>query len=129
MIVSGTKSLLNFAASTPHSAKMVFCSSIATVTSEATSATQRVPEILPRSESSAAAMGYARSKWVAEHMCNYAYQSSALGEQVVIARIGQLCGDTQYGIWNESEGWPLLIATVKHTGCLPMLDEVSLSGF
>lgn len=124
--LSGTRGLLEFVASTRRRAKMVFCSSIAAVTSEATLAAQRVPETLPRSENSAAAMGYARSKWIAEHMCNLAYQSSDMAGRVVIARIGQLCGDTQHGIWNEREGWPLLIATVKHTGCLPMLAEVSV---
>lgn len=45
--------------------------------------------------------------------------------RVGILRVGQLCGDTQTGWWNEKEGWPLLIRTGDRTGCLPELDEVS----
>jgi len=41
-------------------------------------------------------------------------------------RIGQLCGDTKYGRWNEKEGWPLMIKTAGVVGCLPLLKEVSL---
>jgi thioester reductase-like protein len=75
-------------------------------------------------ERDAAAVGYARSKWVAEHICNSAHETSLRG-RVAVVRIGQLCGDTEHGIWNESEAWPLLIASVRYTECLPTLrDEV-----
>ena len=82
-----------------------------------------VVESLPCTEASAAAMGYARSKWVAEHMCSRAYHES-LKNRVMIARIGQLCGDTVHGVWNEGEAWPLMIASARYTRCLPDLPEV-----
>ncbi|KAN0064975.1 hypothetical protein ACQY0O_002033 [Thecaphora frezii] len=66
-------------------------------------------------------MGYARSKWVAEHIC--ARYHSQTGEGASIMRIGQLCSDTRHGIWNETEGWPLLIKTADEIKCLPRLDE------
>jgi len=46
---------------------------------------------------------------------------------VHVLRIGQLCGDTSKGYWNEKEGWPLLIRTAETTGVLPELDEVGLA--
>lgn len=120
----GTQSLLRLAASTERHAKIIFCSSIATVSNSIEPSRQKVSERLPHSVESAAPMGYARAKWVAEHMCDQAARTPTLRGRVAIARIGQLCGDTRNGIWNEKEGWPLLIATSRYTGCLPMLDEV-----
>lgn len=43
-----------------------------------------------------------------------------------VMRVGQLCGDTVSGIWNESEGWPLMIRTANEVGALPEIDEVRL---
>lgn len=39
-------------------------------------------------------------------------------------RIGQLCGDTKGGVWNETEAWPLMFASANTVGCLPELNEV-----
>jgi thioester reductase-like protein len=52
--------------------------------------------------------------------------SEALGGKgrVTILRVGQLCGDTVSGRWNEKEGWPLMIRTTEEVGCLPILEEV-----
>lgn len=44
--------------------------------------------------------------------------------RIRVLRIGQLCGDTVTGYWNEKEGWPLLIRTAKTTGSLPNLADV-----
>ena len=119
--LAGTRALLDLTASTSRRAKFVLCSSIATVLNSTATC---ITECLPRIESSAVSMGYAQSKWVAEQVCDRAHQSPALVGRVSIARIGQLCGDTRHGIWNEKEGWPLMIATSRFTGCLPVLEEV-----
>jgi thioester reductase-like protein len=42
---------------------------------------------------------------------------------VNILRIGQLTGDTDNGVWNISEAWPLMLSTVDSLGCLPQLQE------
>lgn len=34
-----------------------------------------------------------------------------------------MTGDTQNGIWNMSEAYPMMLSTVKDLGCLPKLDE------
>ena len=78
--------------------------------------------------STASAIGYSQSKWVTEKICR---QASEQGEdlgldglRVHVLRVGQLCGDTDRGHWNEKEGWPLLVRTAQTTGCLPILQEV-----
>ena len=43
--------------------------------------------------------------------------------QARVLRIGQLSGDTQAGIWNETEAIPLMIRSALATGTLPALDE------
>lgn len=70
-------------------------------------------------------MGYSQAKWVAEHICGRAFEGSLRG-RVSIARIGQLCGDTLHGVWNESEAWPLLVATSRYVQCLPVFYEVRI---
>ena len=42
---------------------------------------------------------------------------------MIVLRIGQLTGDTETGVWNRSEAWPLMLSTAKELGCLPRLDE------
>ncbi|KAJ3555377.1 hypothetical protein NM688_g2610 [Phlebia brevispora] len=121
-ILQGTRNLimLTIKSSTGH---FVFCSSTAAVSAgDNNDKDCGIQECLPASENCAASMGYAQSKWVAEHMCARAYDGP-LRSRVTIARVGQLCGDTVHGVWNQSEAWPLLIATVRYTRCLPDLDE------
>ncbi|KAI0343014.1 acetyl-CoA synthetase-like protein [Trametopsis cervina] len=120
--LQGMRALLELTIATQLHARVVFCSSVAAASNNV-STTMKVPEALPKSERSAAPMGYARSKWIAEHICNKAYLNPELAGRLRIARLGQLCGDTQHGIWNEKEAWPLLIASVHYTGCLPVLRE------
>lgn len=43
--------------------------------------------------------------------------------RVKILRIGQLTGDTQHGIWNTNEAFPLILSTVSQLKCLPALDQ------
>ena len=68
-------------------------------------------------------MGYARSKHIAEWICNCAWEQQMKGK-IGILRLGQLCGDTTNGVWKPEEGWPLLIGSANLVGCLPELQEV-----
>jgi thioester reductase-like protein len=117
--LKGLQNLLRAALASNANPKFVFCSSIASILGGHT----QVPAQEKPSEDSSdcGSLGYAQSKWVAEQMCQSA---AAAGLNVTVARIGQLCGDTKHGVWNESEGWPLLFKTAQTTGCLPSLEEV-----
>jgi thioester reductase-like protein len=116
---AGLRHLIDLAAMSPTS-RIFFCSSTASVLG---TGKRHVPERLSAKADDAVAMGYARSKHVAETICNAAWQSSMRG-RIGVLRLGQLCGDTKDGIWKAEEGWPLLIGSVGCVGCLPDLAEV-----
>ncbi len=64
--------------------------------------------------------GYAQSKIVGEKIIEAATQTA--GTNACIYRIGQIVGDTKYGIWNDSEAFPLIIRSAETMGILPELN-------
>ncbi|KAF8420389.1 hypothetical protein EV426DRAFT_612188 [Tirmania nivea] len=102
--------------------QLAFISSTASVSSMKSGASSDVQEIYSSDPRDAAPLGYSRSKWVAEKICQY-YGKKGLNVKVI--RVGQLCGDTRHGYWNQSEGWPLMLAVGTSIKALPDLrDEV-----
>jgi thioester reductase-like protein len=130
--LAGMQNLLNlgFAAARPSTTsssaemrpvKFVFCSSIASVS---TSSGESIAEWISEDPSDASPMGYSRSKWAAESICvnaKRAAKAAGVALDVDVLRIGQLCGDTEQGIWNKTEAWPLMLSTFEVVGCLPDL--------
>ena len=116
--IKGTRNLIDFIASS-H-AHLFFCSSLASVLA----GPSPITESPSTDASTASSVGYSQSKWVTERICAMANDGGMDG-RVHVLRIGQLCGDTVEGYWNEKEGWPLLIRTANTTGVLPELGEVS----
>lgn len=118
--VAGVKNLITLAL---HAKRLLpatfnYCSSV--------SATVRtpggdVPEALPVSLSYAQGMGYAQSKLVAEHLCDRAAKLTGIPARVL--RVGQIFGDTKFGIWNNTEAIPMIFETARTVGALPTLDE------
>lgn len=60
---------------------------------------------------------------MAEAICHAASKAVRGSSAVSVLRIGQLTGDTEYGVWNMSEAWPLMLSTVEALGCLPQVEE------
>ncbi|CUS09998.1 unnamed protein product [Tuber aestivum] len=98
-----------------------FCSSISSVASTPGAVT--IPETQPKYEG-AMPMGYAQSKLVTEKLCNAAAGRTTLSARVL--RIGQISGDTRFGVWNATEAIPLTVRSTKTLGALPapVNDEV-----
>ncbi len=119
--ILGLRNLLSLALSSanPQPPKFIFCSSTASVTSSHSP----IKESISPSPLTASPLGYSRSKWVAEAVCGRAWAETSMKGRVVVARVGQLCGDRERGVWNASEAWPLMIGSVKVTGGLPDLRE------
>lgn len=133
--LAGLRNLLNFALSSPPSSsspssaqngkrqvppRFIFCSSVAAVSR---SIEDIIPERILSHPSTAGRTGYARSKWVAEQVCQAAHDGTRLKTRISIARVGQLSGATDTGAWNGSEAYPLMLSSVKCTGgLLPDLD-------
>jgi thioester reductase-like protein len=117
----GLRNLLQLLNSSPRPGSFIFCSSTAAVLGPKHTAV--VQEIVSTSPDDSDAMGYSKSKWVAEAICSRAAQSFGKVSEVKIVRIGQLTGDTKQGVWNINEAYPLMLSTVNDLGCLPSIEE------
>ena len=125
--IAGLRNLINFTlASNPTTspALFLFCSSTASVLGP--HSTSPIPERISHDPLSASPLGYSRSKWVAEAICEQAHLHTRMKNRIAVLRIGQLCGDTESGIWNVTEAWPLMLSSVKVTGSLPDLQGEKL---
>ena len=120
--LAGLENLIDFANYPKgHASRFLFCSSTASVLGDHTRSS--IPEAISQDPLSASPLGYSRSKWVAEAICEQAYHRTPLRGNVAVLRIGQLCGDTKNGIWNASEAWPLMLSSVRALKALPDLHE------
>ena len=119
--IAGLRNLIDFALASrkAKSPCFLFCSSTASVLGP--HCTSPIAERISHDPLSASPLGYSRSKWVAESICEQAYLHTRLKDRIAVLRIGQLCGDTKSGIWNVTEAWPLMLSSVKVTGSLPDL--------
>lgn len=120
--IKGLHHLLKFSLSvqTAEPARFFFCSSISTALASPDSLSPIPEEPIP-SLSYASDTGYARSKLVAEQIVlnagNYA------GARSRVLRIGQIVGDTEFGIWNESDAIPMMIRSALRLKALPEMRE------
>ncbi|KAI9844350.1 MAG: putative NRPS-like protein biosynthetic cluster [Sclerophora amabilis] len=121
--IAGVLNLINFALSSDREIPpaFLFCSSTASVMGAR--GRSPIPEKISTDPHSSSPLGYSRSKWVAESICRQAHQRSLLRGHIGVLRIGQLCGDTEGGVWNVTEAWPLMLSSVRVTNSLPDLDE------
>ncbi|KAL9607296.1 MAG: hypothetical protein Q9167_007777 [Letrouitia subvulpina] len=99
-------------------ARFVFCSSISAALG--TTPPAQIPEAPIMELDQASQTGYAQSKLIAEHIIERAVEEA--GVDATILRIGQVAADTESGIWNDGEAYPLLIKSALTMGILPQLD-------
>ncbi|KAG2176834.1 hypothetical protein INT44_007498 [Umbelopsis vinacea] len=77
---------------------------------------------LPDDPSCAAPMGYAQSKFIAEHMIGYVTQKKNM--QGYVERVGQMSGDSIHGYWNTQEQYPLMVAGgAGHMKKMPIMES------
>ncbi|KJX95855.1 acetyl-CoA synthetase-like protein [Zymoseptoria brevis] len=123
-----------FSSSDGRPARLVFCSSTASVASYPSlpgSQSALIPEEILSDVEASGGIGYSRSKWVAENILSCAVEKfSVLKGCVSVVRVGQISGDTKHGVWNKSEAYPLMLASASVTGCLPRLrgEKVGWTG-
>lgn len=118
--IGGAVNLMNLALSSPKAITPTFYFSSSVGTRQGRP-DPIVSEDFSDSPSTAGGMGYGQSKWVVEKLCERAALSNKAN--VGVLRIGQLVGDTENGVWNETEAWPLMFRSAMTTGSLPMLEE------
>ncbi|CEI89605.1 hypothetical protein RMCBS344292_03956 [Rhizopus microsporus] len=67
--------------------------------------------------------GYAQSKFIVEVLLDYLVTKKKW--PCFIERLGQVCGDTEHGVWNVSEQYPLMfIGGARMMKKMPRLDTV-----
>lgn len=121
--IAGLYSLLQFSLSVnrPEPAQVFFCSSISTALNTPTPAS--IPNAPIECSDSVSQTGYARSKFVGEHVV---WNAARAGARSYVFRIGQVVGDTHKGVWNDKEFLPMLIRSALTLKALPILQDVSL---
>ncbi|KAF1971406.1 acetyl-CoA synthetase-like protein [Bimuria novae-zelandiae CBS 107.79] len=126
--IAGVRHLLDLALVHPRASppRFAYCSSTAATINGAPDASGRLPERIPTDPASASPLGYSRSKWVAEHICLAAHHHTALRDRIFVVRVGQLSGDSEMGVWNAKEAWPMMLSTVALTRRLPDLGDEPL---
>ncbi|KAF4555331.1 Non-canonical non-ribosomal peptide synthetase-like protein 1 [Elsinoe fawcettii] len=123
--IGGLRNLVRLALSSTRSTspQIGFCSSVASVLAHS----RPIPEVIVDDPSAATSLGYSRSKWVAEQVCAAASRHPRLSGRVKVFRVGQLGGDSERGIWNASEAWPLMVSVgIKVLHAMPMLKGEKL---
>jgi len=113
--------MINLLRSCLPPSRLTFCSSIASIS--ASLGPYPLQEEISTSPSDSDNKGYSQSKWVAEAICSSASKLAELKGRIKIVRLGQLTGDTENGVWNMSEAWPLMLGTVKVVGSLPRISQ------
>jgi len=127
--IAGVTHLINLALASPQTQappRFAFCSSVASMMAYHDNKGGAVPEVIVDDPASATELGYSKSKWVAEHICQRASERTKLKGRVAVFRVGQLAGDRVHGVWNTKEAWPMMLSAVKVTGSLPALEHEKL---
>ncbi|GAA5820969.1 hypothetical protein JCM11251_001899 [Rhodosporidiobolus azoricus] len=117
--IRGVINLINLCLASPHLAAFYFASSVSAVA--AYHGEGDVPEQVTDDPNDAQGMGYARSKWVVEKLCQIASETTPV--RAVVLRIGQMVGSTQDGRWNETEAVSLMFKAADTVHALPELQE------
>ena len=120
--IQGLYNLLRFSLSVhrPEPAQVFFCSSISVAFNAPSPA--RITDAGIGDLSWAAETGYARSKLVGEHIVQNAAKAGARSYNL---RIGQVAGDTEYGLWHDRDFIPMMIRSALTMKALPEVKEVS----
>lgn len=126
--IAGVRHLIDLAlaAGRAEPPRFAYCSSTAAAMNGIQDSMGRLSERLSDDPSSSSLLGYSRSKWVAEHICLSAHRQTSLKGRVSVMRVGQLSGDSETGIWNTKEAWPMMLSTVRLINCLPQLGDEPL---
>jgi thioester reductase-like protein len=104
--ISSFYTLLKFAYRQANPMHVHFISSVSASAALASEIEERP---LPFDSHSAMPMGYAQSKFVCEILLNYLTRQKNF--PCYVERVGQISGDSENGVWNTSEQYPMLFVS------------------
>lgn len=120
--IAGVHQFGQLALNGAHRPTLLFGSSVASILGRPEAV---VREVWPSDDPAVAVpIGYAQSKWVAEKVCERL--AAVVTGRVVVARIGQLTGDTTRGIWNETEVRPTTDDIADSSGLAAACSQCTL---
>ncbi|KAH6676732.1 hypothetical protein B0J14DRAFT_691029 [Halenospora varia] len=93
---AGLRNLINVAMTCRLPPKLVFCSSTASVLGSNHPST--ISEVISTDPSDSDRLGYSKSKWIAEAICDKASHNEKFKGRFHLVKIGQLTGDMQNGV-------------------------------
>lgn len=111
----------------PHcKARLLFVSSISSAGAyPGKSGENMIPERPMPNLSYATGIGYGKAKLVCEKIIEQAARDLSGEVELICARVGQISGHTDSGVWNETEHFPALVKSSQTIGKLPRLNGVS----
>lgn len=117
-IIKDFETLIDWSIGSDRNPRIVFLSSISSISNWHLAHKDPVPERLVEDVSAVPEMGYAQSKYVSERILSIAGESC--GVPFSILRIGQIAGPiSSDGTWSQSERFPILIKSSLSVGLLP----------
>lgn len=136
--ISGTRKLVDFAASLPQSVSLLFTSSIS-VAGKWNTLNGPVPEVVLDDPELATLNGYSASKYVAEQVNKHKViiearflmkdqileKAAQKGLKTTTLRVGQVTGSAATGAWNTNDWVPILVKSSLSLRALPSLAGVS----
>ncbi|KAI5308896.1 hypothetical protein KEM55_004598 [Ascosphaera atra] len=119
--IKGLNNLIRFSlqVNRPKPAQVFFCTSISTALGAPEGSI--IPDAPVKELSYAAGTGYSQSKLVGEEIM---FDAAKKGADAYNVRIGQVVGDTQEGVWNDTDSYPLIIRAATVMKVMPALNEV-----
>ncbi|KAH9934343.1 uncharacterized protein B0H18DRAFT_870080 [Fomitopsis serialis] len=113
--VKSVRNLVDFALSSPRPTppRMLFTSSMGIFQNIETG---QLAEHVVKPDV-AVGSGYSESKWVAERILLEAARKTTL--EVLVVRVGQICGGGPDGAWNAHEWFPAMVQSATKLGCFP----------
>lgn len=105
--------------------RLLFASSIAVLARYKSEEGILVPETAVNDPLVTVPMGYAEAKWVCEQLLSFKARQHPDKIDVMIARIGQLSGAEDGGVWKVEEHFPALVKMSQKISALPALSGVS----
>lgn len=116
--IHGLRSLIDWSIGSDRNPRVVFLSSISSISNWHLAHKDPAPERLVEDASAVPELGYAQSKYVSERILSIAGESC--GVPVSILRIGQIAGPiSSDGTWPKSEWFPNLIKSSLSVGLFP----------
>lgn len=117
--IAGVRALIDFCAVASEHPKLMFISSLSSITT--LSGKKTVPEAIVSDPSAPSPMGYGESKYIAEHVLNRATEASRGAISTAILRVGQIAGPVKSSkaAWPAQEWLPSLVISSQTVRALP----------